>query len=83
MRKASPGVILAALEQQRPGLLTRPSDRIPYPATWLNAENWLNEVDAAADADIVHDEYAKFPGYRPLRRDGSYALPPPVGWATP
>lgn len=46
--KAWPGdehlpAILAALEWQAPEFRTRPYDKVPHPATWLNGERWKDE----------------------------------------
>lgn len=41
----TPDSLLAALTKQLPELASRPADKVPYPATWLNGEHWENEPD--------------------------------------
>lgn len=48
-RGASPAIILAALRTQLDDFSARPPDRVPYPATWLNGQQWLNEPDLPLD----------------------------------
>jgi len=46
VKKTPPPEMINALRRQLPEFSRRPSDRIPYPATWLNGESWNNEPDA-------------------------------------
>ena len=41
--EATLATMLDALNRLAPEWATRPPDKIPYPATWLNAQGWLDE----------------------------------------
>ena len=43
-KKATTEEIMAGLEQQLPDLKSRESQFVPYPATWLNGEQWADEA---------------------------------------
>lgn len=36
--------VMTATKAQTPEMLSRPADKRPHPATWLNAERWTDEV---------------------------------------
>lgn len=61
MSKAAPADILAALTRQLEDFSRRPSDRVPYPATWLNGEQWRNEPDESSKDDDPDDPYKDWP----------------------
>ena len=69
VKKAPPEAILAALTRQLADFSRRPSDRVPYPATWLNGEQWRNEPDGATSkARAVNDPWqGQKPGELKLR----------------
>lgn len=45
-KKVDAETLVEGLVAQLPLLTDRPADKIPYPATWLNAESWADEPDA-------------------------------------
>lgn len=55
VKQAPPEAIIAALTRQLPEFSRRPSDRVPYPATWLNGEQWRNEPSDTTSADPYAD----------------------------
>jgi hypothetical protein len=48
--------IMAATRAQMPEMLSRPKDKRPYPATWLNEERWEDEIESAAGG-APQDDY--------------------------
>ncbi len=48
--KETAEAIYTGLERALPDFRRRPTDRIPYAGTWLNADGWLDEVDGPDDA---------------------------------
>lgn len=59
IRSATVDALVAAVEEQTPLLMKNGVDFCPYPATWLNAERWLDEPDDDDDAD--EHPYAHLP----------------------
>lgn len=55
LKKTHPEVILAGLESQLPIFAGQEAQYVPYPATWLNAERWLDEPPKTALETV--DEY--------------------------
>lgn len=43
LKQAKPDAILSALRSQLPDLKMRQTQYVPYPATWLNQQRWLDE----------------------------------------
>lgn len=48
LKKATPAIILEGLERALPEFSGRSPDKIPYPASWLNGEGWLDESDPSS-----------------------------------
>lgn len=44
-KKTDAETLLVAVEVQRPTLIAKGPDFVPYPATWLNGERWEDEPD--------------------------------------
>jgi hypothetical protein len=51
VKTSPPSIILAALDRQRPELLSRSVEYRPHPATWLNQKRWLDEVSDERPVD--------------------------------
>ena len=57
-KKASHEELMAGLRQALPDFSRRPAEKIPYPATWLNAEAWLDEqLTAPSEPEPVPSQY--------------------------
>lgn len=54
-RVANPDVILAGLERLKPEWASREPNKIPYPASWLNAGGWEDEPDAETSEPVFAD----------------------------
>lgn len=48
-KKATHNQILDGLRRALPDFASRPANKVPYPATWLNGEGWDDEPDAAGE----------------------------------
>lgn len=55
LTRASAGTILAGLQRFRSSVVGAEPRFIPHPATWLNADRWLDEEPPAAPAPAPYD----------------------------
>ena len=57
-KKTDAATLLAALVAQTPQLTAKGTEFVPYPATWLNGERWLDEAPApAASSPDDYDDW--------------------------
>ena len=54
-KKTDAATLLAALVAQSPQLTAKGTEFVPYPATWLNGERWLDEASAPVASSL--DDY--------------------------
>lgn len=45
-KKATAAQLLSAIKVQGPALIAKGAEFVPYPASWLNGERWLDEPDS-------------------------------------
>lgn len=45
--------VITATREQSGEMLSRPKDKRPYPATWLNGERWEDETQGAPQQEIT------------------------------
>lgn len=55
-KKASAAELVAGLRRALPEFQQRPVDKIPYPATWLNAESWNDEQPAPERPAVTYPD---------------------------
>lgn len=56
LKRAPLDSILDGLEAALPEFSKRDADKVPYPATWLNADGWADEHPEPVDAIAAHVE---------------------------
>jgi hypothetical protein len=73
LRKTEPGTIQAGLERALPEFAARPADKVPYPATWLRGEGWLDSPDPTSNgAGPVRDPRNDLPSAEEALRSMGY-----------
>lgn len=56
-KKATHEELMAGLRRALPDFAQRPTEKIPYPATWLNGEAWLDEMPTPAESEPIPSHY--------------------------
>jgi hypothetical protein len=60
IKRAKPEAIIAAIQAQVAAGCFPDKTYTPYPATWLNADRWLDEIETAAPKTLADDLAAQF-----------------------
>jgi hypothetical protein len=60
IKRAKPEAIIAAIQAQVAAGCFPDKTYTPYPATWLNADRWLDEIDTALPATAAMALAARF-----------------------
>jgi hypothetical protein len=70
----TPTTIVEGLERMKPEWATRPADKVPHPATWLNAEGWHDEPVAVLREPQDGDRGENADGEEMLYRNGKWFI---------
>jgi hypothetical protein len=60
IKRAKPEAIIEAIQAQVAAGCFPDKTYTPYPATWLNADRWLDEIETAAPKTLADDLAAQF-----------------------